>query len=301
MFDLSQVRCFVTVAEELHFGRAAARLAMTQPPLSRQIQVLENHLDARLLERTRRAVKLTPAGRSFLPEARRILRLAESSALVAKRIALGKAGAIKIGFTAASAYDFLPRLVTACLASLPDIDLSLKEMVSGDQLEALHSGQIDIGFLRPPVVRPGLTSIQVHAEALHLASPAGHALAHKRRVAISDLDKQPFVMYAPYEARYFYDLLVAQFAAANIRPHYVQHLGQIHTILSLVRAGLGHALVPKSASSLHLDGVVMRPLPLTPRLPVALFAVWRSDHDQTLLPALIDIARKFAPRHLAGR
>src|SRR3954451_22647527 len=131
MFDLNQLRCFVTVAEELHFGRAAARLNMTQPPLSRQIQVLEHIIDAPLLERT----SLTPAGRSFLPEARRILKLAESASQVARRIALGKSGSLKIGFTAAAAYGFLPELVAACRAKLPEVDCSLKEMVSGDQFE----------------------------------------------------------------------------------------------------------------------------------------------------------------------
>ena len=133
MFDLNQLRCFVTVAEELHFGRAAARLNMTQPPLSRQIQVLEHIIDAPLLERTSRSVRLTPAGRSFLPEARRILKLAESASQVARRIALGKIGSLKIGFTAAAAYGFLPELVAACRARLPEVDFSLKEMVSGDQ------------------------------------------------------------------------------------------------------------------------------------------------------------------------
>src|SRR5580704_12573535 len=121
MFDLNQLRCFVTVAEELHFGRAAVRLNMTQPPLSRQIQVLEHIIDAALLERTSRSVKLTPAGRSFLPEARRILKLAESAAQVAQRIASGKSGSLKIGFTAAAAYSFLPDLVAACRTELPEI------------------------------------------------------------------------------------------------------------------------------------------------------------------------------------
>ena len=120
MFDLSQLRCFVTVAEELHFGRAAARLNMTQPPLSRQIQVLEHIIDAPLLERTSRSVRLTPAGRSFLPEARRILKLAESASQVAQRIAKGKTGSLKIGFTAAAAYGYLPELIAACRARLPE-------------------------------------------------------------------------------------------------------------------------------------------------------------------------------------
>src|ERR1700736_4404014 len=132
MFDLIKLRCFLAVAEELHFGRAAVRLNMTQPPLSRQIQVLEHIVDAPLLERTSRSVRLTPAGRSFLPEAKRILRLAESASQVARRIATGKAGSIKIGFTAATSYGFMPELVAACRTRLPEGDLSLEEMVSGD-------------------------------------------------------------------------------------------------------------------------------------------------------------------------
>src|ERR1700749_4627037 len=137
MFDLNQLRCFVTVAEELHFGRAAARLNMTQPPLSRQTEVVEHIIDAPLLERPSRSVRLTPAGRSFLPEARRILKLAESASQVAQRIAKGKTGSLKIGFTAAAAYGYLPELLAACRAKLPEVDFSLKEMVSGDQFEGL--------------------------------------------------------------------------------------------------------------------------------------------------------------------
>src|ERR1700745_3715558 len=171
MFDLNQLRCFVTVAEELHFGRAAARLNMTQPPLSRQIQVLEHVIDAPLLERTSRSVKLTPAGRSFLPEARRILKLAETASQVARRIALGKTGSLKIGYTAAASYGFLPDLISACRARLPEVDFSLKEMVSGEQLEALATGQIDAGLLRPPIARPEFATRRVVAAPLLRAIP----------------------------------------------------------------------------------------------------------------------------------
>src|ERR1700739_3701618 len=150
MFDLNQLRCFVTVAEELHFGRGAAARKWPQPPLSRQIQVLEHIIDAPLLERTSRSVRLTPAGRSFLPEARRLLKLAESASQVAQRIAKGKTGSLKIGFTAAAAYGYLPELIAACRARLPEVDFSLKEMVSGDPFEALAPGQIAVGVLRPP-------------------------------------------------------------------------------------------------------------------------------------------------------
>jgi DNA-binding transcriptional LysR family regulator len=297
MFDLSQLRCFVTVAEELHFGRAAARLNMTQPPLSRQIQVLEHIVEATLLERTSRSVRLTPAGRSFLPDAKRILKLAESASQVARRIAKGKAGSIKIGFTAATAYGFMPDLIAACRERLPDVDLSLKEMVSGDQLEALASGQIDAGLLRPPVARSELASMRVVAEPLLAAVPAGHPLCDVAAVSPKDLDGQPFVMYSPHESRYFHDLLVTQFTRADILPRYVQHLSQIHSILALVRAGLGLAIVPEAASNLNFRGVELRPLRLRSKAQVELHLVWHRAHENPLLPSLIDISTELASVH----
>ncbi len=295
MFDLSQLRCFVTVAEELHFGRAAARLNMTQPPLSRQIQVLEHIVDATLLERSSRSVRLTPAGRSFLPEAKRILKLAESASQVARRIAQGKTGSLKIGFTAAAAYGFLPDLVAACRARLPDVDLSLKEMVSGDQMEALTSGQIDAGLLRPPIARPELAIKRVVAEPLVAALPKSHPLAKAANVSIKDFDDQPFIMYSPYESRYFHDLLVAQFSRANVLPRYEQHLSQIHSVLSMVRAGLGSAIVPEAAKRLQFDGVVLKPLTLKMPAAVELFMVWRREFDNPLTPTLVQIAESLAP------
>ncbi len=299
MFDLNQLRCFVTVAEELHFGRAAARLNMTQPPLSRQIQVLEHIIDAPLLERTSRSVRLTPAGRSFLPEARRILKLAESASQVAHRIAMGKTGSLKIGFTAAAAYGFLPELIAACRAKSPEVDFSLKEMVSGDQFEALASGQIDAGLLRPPIARPELASRRVLAEPLLAAIPKKHPLAAAETVSIKDFDRQPFIMYSPYEARYFHDLLVTQFSRAEILPRYVQHLSQIHSILAMVRAGLGVAIVPAAAASLKIADVKLRPLKLRTQNPVELFLVWPREHENPLLPALVEIASGIAASAVA--
>ena len=290
MFDLTQLRCFVTVAEELHFGRATARLNMTQPPFSRQIQVLEHITDAPLLERTSPSVRLTPAGRSFLPEAKRILKLAESASQVAHRIAMGKTGAMKIGCTAAAVYGFLPELIAACLARLPEVDFSLKEMVSGDQLEALASGHIDAGLLRPPIAQAELATKWVVAEPLLAAIPGNHPLALADTVSIKDFDDQPFVMYSPYESRYFHDLLVAQFTRADILPRYVHHLSEIHSILAMVRAGLGGFIVPAAATSLKIADVTFRPFKLRTQTPVELFMVWRRYHENPLPPSLIEIA-----------
>lgn len=294
MFDIMQLRCFVAVAEELHFGRAALRLNMTQPPLSRQIQVLERIIDAPLFERTSRAVRLTPAGRSFLPEARRILKLAAGAAFTAKRIAAGKAGGIKLGFTAGGAYSFLPQLVTALHRRLPEADLSLKEMISADQFEALGSGEIDIALLRPPVARPELSSLRVVAEPLVAAVPAEHALAGRPSLSLADLDGQPFVMYAPYESRYFHDLLVAEFSRAGVLPRYVEHLSQIHSILSLVRAGLGLAVVPQAAEGLRMEGIVLRPLRIKAPRAAEMFLAWRRDADNPLLPTVVEVGREIA-------
>ena len=224
-------------------------------------------------------MRLTPAGRSFLPEARRILKLAESASQVARRIALGKTGSLKIGFTAAAAYGYLPDLIAACRARLSDVDFSLKEMVSGDQLEALASGQIDVGLRRPLIARPELATRRVVAEPLLAAIPRKHPLAAAETVSIKDFDDQPFVMYSPYESRYFHDLLVTLFTRAEILPRYVQHLSQIHSILAMVRAGLGVSIVPEAAASLNIAACKLRPLRLRTPTPVELFLVWRRDDE----------------------
>jgi DNA-binding transcriptional LysR family regulator len=289
MLDFSQLRCFVAVAEELHFGRAAARLNMTQPPLSRQIQVLERVLDVQLLERTSRSVRLTAAGRSFLPEAQHILRLAETATHVTRQVAAGRSGVLKLGFTAASAYDFLPRLVTACRAALPDVTLSLREMVTKDQVEGLLSGQIDAGLIRPPVTHPELGAARALAEPLIAALPAGHPLAAQARLGLGDFAGAPFIAYAPHEAHYFHDLVVGLFAEAGVQPSVRQQLTQIHSILALVRAGLGLALVPAAAERLRFDGVAFRPLDLPEPRPAELYLTWRRDHDNPVLGGLLRV------------
>ncbi len=295
MFDFSQLRCFAAVAEELHFGRAAARLNMTQPPLSRQIQVLERVLDVQLLERTSRTVRLTAAGRSFLPEAQRILRLAETATHVTRQVAAGRSGVLKFGFTAASAYDFLPRLVTAFRRALPDVTLALREMVSKDQIEELLAGRIDAALVRPPVTHPDLIAVRALAEPLVVALPAGNPLALRDGLTPADLGREPLIGYAPNEARYFHDLVLGLLAEAEIRPPMVQQLTQIHSILALVRASLGIALVPAAAERLRFEGVVFRPLALPAPRPVELLLAWRRDADDPLIAQLVSIVAEMPP------
>ena len=295
MFDFSQLRCFAAVAEELHFGRAAARLNMTQPPLSRQIQVLERVLDVQLLERTSRSVRLTAAGRSFLPEAQRILRLAESATYLTRQVAAGRAGVLKLGFTAASAYDCLPRLVAALRQALPEVTLALREMVTKDQIEELLAGRLDAALVRPPVTHPDLLAVRALAEPLVVALPAENPLAGRDALAPGDLGGEPLIAYAPNEARYFHDLVQGLFAEAGIRPRIVQQLAQIHSILALVRTALGIALVPAGAEHLRLDGVVFRPLVLPAPCPAELVLAWRRDADEPLIARLVSVLAAMPP------
>ncbi|TGD94624.1 LysR family transcriptional regulator [Methylobacterium nonmethylotrophicum] len=290
MFELSQLRCFVAVAEELHFGRAAGRLHLTQPPVSRQIQVLERVLDVALLNRTSRAVRLTPAGRRFLVEARRILRLADEAAATARRVAAGQAGSVTLGFTAAAAYRTLPDLVRAARARLPEAEILLKEMVSAAQAEALGAKGIDLGLMRPPLPPAADGSLRIARETLVAALPDDHPLAAGDAVAAAAVAAEPLIAYAPDEARYFHDLVADYFSGADLAPRAVQHLAQIHTILSLVRSGLGVALVPESAASLQVAGVTFRALVPAPRRPVELHLVWRRGNDNPLIPILVELA-----------
>ncbi|MBI3224979.1 MAG: LysR family transcriptional regulator [Mycolicibacterium cosmeticum] len=293
MFSLARLSCFIAVAEELHFGRAAERLHMTQPPLSRQIQQLETELGVQLIDRTTRSVTLTPAGIAFLPDARRILQLAESAALTVKRVPAGDLGTVVVGFTAASAHAVLPRLLERTRAKLPDVKLELREMVSAAQLEGLMTGEIDLGMARPPLKRPGIVSRPLLHEQLVAALPAEHPLVTQaRQLTLNDLDGQDVVMYSPIQARYFNELLISAFTIAGATPRYVQFVTQVHTMLVLVRSGIGIALVPASAATLHPEGVVFRSIGAFRERPVELDAVWRGDSTN---PALLRLLRDVLP------
>jgi len=293
VFSLARLSCFIAVAEELHFGRAAERLHMTQPPLSRQIQQLENELGVVLIDRTTRSVTLTPAGVAFLPDARRILQLAEGAALTVKRVPAGDLGTVVVGFTAASAHAVLPRLLDKAREQLPDVQLELREMVTAAQIEGLMTGELDLGMARPPLKRPGLVSRPLLHEQLVAAVPSAHPLAAlPRQLTLTDLDGQDVIMYSPVEARYFNELLISTFTIAGATPRYVQYVTQVHTMLVLVRSGIGIALVPASAATLHPNDVVFRSVGAFRERPVELDAVWRGDSTN---PALLRVLRDVLP------
>lgn len=290
MFTLDQARSFIAVAEELHFGRAAISLNMTQPPLSRQIQKLEREVGVELLERDKRKVVLTPGGRAFLVEARKLVSAAERAPHTARLIAQGSTGIIRIGFTAASGYSLLGPLLREVAEALPGVDVELQELVTSEQVQALANGDLDLGLARPPVDAERFESRLLFSENLRLAVPAGHPLdSLDRPVTAADLRGAPLIMHSPTKARYFYDLAVR---LVPIEHHNVVHtVSQILTMVALVAAGRGVAIVPESARLLQLEGVSYLRLDGVGSDTVELHAIWNRDSTNPALERLLELLR----------
>lgn len=290
MFTLDQIRGFIVVAEELHFGHAADRLKITQPPLSRQIQNLEKAVGTRLLERDNRRVQLTPAGEVFLAEARRLLIAADRAPAAARRVAAGLSGTVTVGFTASSAFGLLGPLLSSIAAVLPGIELELQEMVTTELLVALSEGSLDLCLAHPPYDDTALDAIRLVTEDLKLAVPAAHPLAVRGLpVSNGELADLPLIMHHSNNARYFHNLIISN-AAVN-EGNVVHVVSQIVTMLSLVAAGRGAAFVPQSALILGIANVVYLPLADFPANLVNLDAIWRRDsHNPAVQQVVAAIA-----------
>ena len=292
MYSLDQLRSFVAVAEELHFGRAAERLQMTQPPLSRQIQKLEREVGARLLERSNRWVALTVAGETFLRDARRVLLLADAAPGVARRASAGTTGTLSIGFTGMAAVSVLATILEEADELLPGVSVELNELVSGAQFEGLFSGELDLGLVRLPPDSAEFSSRLIFREALVAAVPSDHPLGRSREaLSASELADVDMIMYSDVGASYFADLVSS--VLVNVRPRSVQRVSQVHSMLALVGAGRGAALVPASATVFHLDGVVFRPLRAWSRALVELRLAWRSGNSNPALYRALDEFESF--------
>ena len=294
MFSLIQMECFVAVAEELHFGEAAARLQMTQPPLSRQIQQLERELDTQLFVRTSRRVVLTEAGRVLLPHARQLLDLADRAAADTKAVGLGAEGSLSISYTAMAGRSILPALVRLANKHLPGVRLNLTERITADQLDEIERGTVDIGLLHPQLNRPTVTERNLLTEdmmvAVHANSPFG---ASEEPIRLDALAREPFLMYQPKTARYFHDLALLTLQRGGIEPRISQYAGQIPVLLSLTNAGLGFAIVPASARRFLPEDVRLRPIDFEgmPAKPVqsTLSLAWSSATTNPVVFRFLDV------------
>jgi DNA-binding transcriptional LysR family regulator len=291
--ELRALRYFVTVAEELHFGRAARRLSMTQPPLSQAISGLERELGVRLLERTRRKVALTHSGAAFLGEARATLARAAQAVEAAQRAERGEVGRLAVGYIAATAFTLLPLVLRDFSRSFPDVKLELREFTLPQQFEALRRGEIHVALLRPPVADAELASETILQEPFALALPAGHPLAALRRVPARRLAAEPFVMFPRLPGLVFHDLIMDFCLRTGFAPRVAQEANQTHTVVGLVSAGIGVALVPASTQRIGLAGVVYRPL--REKTPSSRTAVaWRRLDSSPAVKSFLDVARRVA-------
>jgi DNA-binding transcriptional LysR family regulator len=252
--ELRHLRYFLAVAEELHFGRAAVRIHIAQPPLSNQIKQLEKELGFQLFNRTRRSVELTEAGKIFQKEAYNVLEELEKGILKARLTSRGEAGWLSIGFIGSSTYEVLPSILREFRQTYPEIELVLQEIQSSEQNQALRERRIDISFARFPKPETGLVFETVYKERLVVALPESHPLNKKKYLKLSDLVNESFILF-PRQPSAHADNTIQVFSNAGLAPQITQTVEKMHTALGLVAAGIGVTLVPSSMQKTQRVGI----------------------------------------------
>jgi DNA-binding transcriptional LysR family regulator len=288
--ELKTLRYFSVLAEELHFGRAARRLHISQPPLSLQIMKLERELGTLLLHRSKRQVELTAAGEVFLEHVTGILSSVTEGENAARRAARGEIGRLDIAFFLGATYTLLPRILRRFRAENPTVKLGLQDMELPQVLDAVISGAVDVGFLRPPATDPAISAEVLLREPFVAAVPEGNKLSKKRQLRLADLADEPFVMFAPSRS-VLYSQIMHGCHQAGFHPNVVQEARRPETLVGLVGAGAGIALVASSVQMRGGTGVTFKkitgPLPMT-----EIAVVWRRKNPSPLVDAFLQTARR---------
>jgi DNA-binding transcriptional LysR family regulator len=264
--EFRHIRSFLSVAETLHFGRSARLLNLSQPALSLQIKALEDELGIQLLSRNRQGTVLTEAGKAFREDAAVALEKLEFAKRKAQWASAGKLGHIRIGFISTAGFEIVPNLMRRFRKSYPDVEFSIRNILTGTQLEMIDDGLLDVGFLRLPIeTRKEIEVTTVHREPFVAILPSWHSLSGKKEIRLRELKGNPFVMYAREYAPGFHDLLTGILSDAGVVPKVVQTAGEMPTLISLVDAGVGVSIVPASVAKRIVSKVVV--CSITDRLP----------------------------------
>ncbi|GCE19745.1 LysR family transcriptional regulator [Dictyobacter kobayashii] len=280
--ELRHLHYFVAVAEELHFGHAAERLEIAQPPLSQQIHNLEKELGVQLFYRTKRQVQLTEAGQIFLHQARLTLAQAEQAVQMVRKADKGELGQLTLGFVGSATSELLPRLIRAFHQRFPEVELQLRELTTAQQIRALRDRRIQLGILRPPVASDQLVVRTLVQETLILALPENHQLATLDNIEVKALAEENFIMFPRQHGQGLYDQIISLCQQAGFSPRIVQEAIQMQTITGLVAAELGIAIIPHSARFLRHQGLVYRTL--QPAIQTAELAIaWYKDDQSPVL------------------
>lgn len=294
--NLRRLKFFVTVAEELHFGRAAERLCMTQPPLSQAILALEEELSVTLFKRTKRHVALTPVGEHLLSHVTKLLEEVEALPGLARQLARGEIGSLKLGFVTTADYSLLPDLIRGYGEAYPEVRVTLREMTSDLQVEALLQGEINAGLMIPlhATLHASLAYMGLHREPLVAAVPqawidSGRIAPADGKLRLRDVAEAPILLFPRRSAPAFHDIITTYFATNGLEPVIGQEAIQMQTIISLVSAGMGIAMVPDSLRRLARPGVAY--LELDGKAPtIETGLVWRRDDASPTVKRLIEIA-----------
>jgi DNA-binding transcriptional LysR family regulator len=288
--ELRHLRYFVTLAEELHFGRAAERLHIAQPPLSQQIRQLEKELGFELFHRTKRSVHLTEAGVVFLDQVQQILKQLQQAIQIGQQTSRGELGELAIGFVSSAAYNILPTILRTFRNCVPGVSLELHELTTDQQLEWLRTGRIDVGFVRPPVEENTFSWEIIFQESLMVALPEAHLLANQSYVCLRSLANEPFILFPRILAPGLYDLIISLCQQADFSPSVSQQAIQMQTIVSLVAAEIGVAIVPASLQNLQRTGVVYKNIePASPKVAIAM--IWRSSETSPTIQRFLEIVK----------
>ncbi|MGJ8569386.1 MAG: LysR family transcriptional regulator [Hoeflea sp.] len=278
-FEFFQMRCFIAVAEALSFRRAAEQLNMTQPPLSRQIKILEERVNLKLFERSNRHVRLTPAGENFYQSAVDIIQRSEHAVLNARQAERGETGSIALGFVPSAAFKFMPLIAQRMAEEMPQVALSPIEMMGYEVFEAQRSGRIDLGLTRMEKPRDEIEWTKAVSEPFVLAIPKQHPLAQKPDLSISDLNGEPYISFAKDRGGYLKETVRAMFNACNIVPNTRLGASQTHAVISLVNHGLGFAIVPRSAQVIQMENTLYRDIDLPTQFRSDMFLVSRKGKN----------------------